>query len=557
MGALDNLREQRRLGGGVADSLTPTPDAKPDPAQHQWADPTDIPGQFSEIGTMLKNVPSSAGHVAKDIGKAVYNWRDTGENIVNLGKGALQLIRDELGTESLGHEYEQYPEAFGHYLKERYGSGDAIKQTMMDDPVGFLLDASTAFSGAGALAKGGETLATAANAAKTADVLGTVGDVASQAGKVTSPLRAAGEAASAAKSAIGKPVGAVTSHVVGGLGTGTGAEPLQIAYQAGKEGGAVGQNFLGHMRKTVPTTEAVDDARTAVDIMRKQRGAAYQEAMRGIKGSNIQLNFNDVNAAVKDAVKMSSYGGVPRARLAPIAEKLNDEVEGWRVMSADPKVGRMFTSPEGFDQLKQRIWDIAKEAKDGTPESKMAMNVYHAVRDTIAKQSPEYAQIMSGYEEASDLLRQMEKTLSINPTAQIDTTLRKLQSVLRDNVNTSYAHRRELAEFLANNGAPHLLEKIAGQSLSSWAPRGIGRATMSLEAAIALLAGGPYSLLKILPVLGMSIPRAMGETAYGLGAASRGLNKLSLPLDAAGKGAYQAGRLDEVETDSLTDQVRH
>ena len=80
---------------------------------------------------------------------------------------------------------------------------------------------------------------------------------------------------------------------------------------------------------------------------------------------------------------------------------------------------------------------------------------------------------------------------------------------------------------------------------------------MSLEAAIALLAGGPYSLLKILPVLGMSIPRAMGETAYGLGATSRGLSKLQLPLDATGKTAYQAGRLDEVETDSLSDQVRH
>jgi hypothetical protein len=38
---------------------------------------------------------------------------------------------------------------------------------------------------------------------------------------------------------------------------------------------------------------------------------------------------------------------------------------------------------------------------------------------------------------------------------QVDTTLRKLQSILRDNVNTSYGYRGELAKFLVNAGAPN------------------------------------------------------------------------------------------------------
>ena len=162
---------------------------------------------------------------------------------------------------------------------------------------------------------------------------------------------------------------------------------------------------------------------------------------------------------------------------------------------------------------------------------------------------------MKGYEEASDLIQQMEHTLSINPSAQIDTTLRKLQSVLRDNVNTSYGHRHELAEFLENAKAPHLMQKIAGQALSTWTPRGFGRATAGLEAGAAAMFGGFPALGHIAPVLAASSPRLVGEAAYGLGAAGRKAG--SIPFDAIGKGAYQAGRLDEVETDSLSDQVRH
>ncbi len=82
---------------------------------------------------------------------------------------------------------------------------------------------------------------------------------------------------------------------------------------------------------------------------------------------------------------------------------------------------------------------------------------------------------MKGYEEASNQIKEIERTLSLNPNATIDTSLRKLQSVLRDNVNTSYGRRGELAEYLMNVGAPNLMERLAGQSLKSPFARGLGR----------------------------------------------------------------------------------
>jgi hypothetical protein len=62
----------------------------------------------------------------------------------------------------------------------------------------------------------------------------------------------------------------------------------------------------------------------------------------------------------------------------------------------------------------------------GSPAQKVATQVYNVVKDQIVKQAPEYAKTMAD-EKASNLIREMEKTLSLNPKASVDTTLRKLQ----------------------------------------------------------------------------------------------------------------------------------
>ena len=86
---------------------------------------------------------------------------------------------------------------------------------------------------------------------------------------------------------------------------------------------------------------------------------------------------------------------------------------------------------------------------------------------------------MKGYEEASDLTKEIEKTLSLPKDARtgptIDTSLRKLQSVLRNNVSTNYGNRTELAKYLVNSGAPHLMEALAGQAANAWVPRGLAQ----------------------------------------------------------------------------------
>jgi hypothetical protein len=149
---------------------------------------------------------------------------------------------------------------------------------------------------------------------------------------------------------------------------------------------------------------------------------------------------------------------------------------------------------------------------------------------------------MKGYEEASKQIKEIEKTLSLNPKASIDTALRKLQSVLRNNVNANYGQRAKLAQFLVDAGAPNLMNKLAGQSLSSWSPRGLGKlgAQMMVEMAAmgaGAAAAGPHGLLAGAALMPFMSPRLMGETAYyaGKGAAN-------LPIKPAARTSYQVGR---------------
>ncbi len=206
-------------------------------------------------------------------------------------------------------------------------------------------------------------------------------------------------------------------------------------------------------------------------------------------------------------------------------------MDEWKAL--DPKD---FHTPEGLDALKQQIGDIRDNTQFGTPQRIAADKVYNAVKDTIVKQAPEYGKVMKGYEEASAQIREIESTLSLNPKANVDTQLRKLLTSLRDNVNTNYGRRKELVAFLARAGAPNLLYKLAGKSLSNYAPRGIAANVATGEGASALGAfalGQPAAAAALGAGVAMSSPALVGGAAYGAGAASR------LPLRKLG----QASRL--------------
>lgn len=447
----------------------------------------------------IKNIPSSALEFGKSVVQPILHPVETATAFKNLGMGVLE----KTGILPKG-EHEKYADAAGQYVMDRYGSGENLRRSIAKDPVGVAADLSMFLTGGGAAA------------ARVPGMVGRVGEVARTAGRAIDPVVAAGKGAKAA--------GQVGSEVLGGLGAHTGGRPLQIAAEAGAAGGERGQRFLENLRGQVPAEQAVDAARQGLNAMVEQRGKAYRTEMSKLGLLDKPLSFDKIDDALAKATEIKTYKGIDISpTTTEVRKQMTEAIQMWRRL--DPKE---FHTVEGLDKLKQMLGDIYEGTKPGTPERVAARKIYDGVRQTILAEAPQYKRVMEAYEKASDHIKQMEKSLSLNPNASVDTSLRKLQSVLRDNVNTSFGHRRELADFLVKAGAPHLLERLAGQALQPWLPRGLGRLGMELGAIIT-------GATKATGLLAAGSPRLLGESAYYLGKAS----PYGVP---AGRASFQIGR---------------
>jgi hypothetical protein len=459
------------------------------------------------------NAPHSAMEFAKNVVQPFVHPIKTAENIGNIGLGVME----KLGL--YGHAgYEKYADAVGQMMMDRYGSVDNVKRTLASDPVGAAADVSAILTGGGSAA------------ARLPGVLGKTGEVINAAGRVVDPVNAA--------TAVAKGAGKVGAEGVGLL-TGTHAKPLEEAAKAGYEGGEASKALTENMRGNVPLEDVVDTARSAINNIRTQRGKDYRAGMFDVGQDTTVLNWHNIGKAIQDANDIKTFKGQdlsPETRA--VREKLNDYIIDW--MALPPQD---FHTPEGFDALKQKIGNLRDKLEVGSPEKKIANEYYGAVRKTIMDQVPEYGKVMEGYEKASNLVREIEKTLSLPQNERrgsVDTSLRKLQSVLRNNVNTSYGHREKLVEYLQDSGAPHLISALAGQNLNAWTPRGIVRlaAAMGLEGS----AVHPTHIGKVAAVMPLMSPRLMGEAFHGAGRAA-GLTKYIPGFSRPGaRAAFQIGR---------------
>lgn len=309
----------------------------------------------------------------------------------------------------------------------------------------------------------------------------------------------------------------IAGKVAGGLGkqllgwrTGTGPAAIEETYKAGKAGGQANQAFLEQMRGTAPASDAVDTARAAVDQLGQERSAAYRAGINStIKGDPTILDFKPVDQAIRDAAQVGVYKGkVLSSSAEKVWKSIENVVDDWRQSAPQD-----FHTPEGLDALKKKIGDLAFEGElqaataPGSPGSKILSRVYGAIKGQITAQAPGYAEVMKDYSNASDEMREIEKGLSLGHKATVDTGLRKLQSILRNNANTNYGARVEMGKTLDSASGGMLMPKLAGQAMSSWLPRGLSGAEAGIEGTGAIMTGNAAYL----PLLAASSPRIVGE----------------------------------------------
>jgi hypothetical protein len=306
---------------------------------------------------------------------------------------------------------------------------------------------------------------------------------------------------------IGHAAGSGVQNVLG-LAAGVGKEPIKQAFQAGIERNPA---FLENMRGNVPITDVLDTAKQGLSAMRSVKSEAYRSGMIPIKNDKAVLSLDGISSAIDDAMGMVSFKGqVKNESAANAIQKMRAVVDDWKGL--DPAV---FHTPEGLDALKQKLGGILESIPYQEKTALTAANkVYTAAKASITDQAPEYAKVMKDYSVASDQIKEIERALSLGDRASKDTAMRKLQSLMRNNVQTNYGERLNLANALENQGNVDLMPALAGQALNSWTPRSLsGQIGGGATVIGSMMTGNPLPLA----ALPFQSPRMIGNVAYGLG----------------------------------------
>lgn len=498
---------------------------------------------LQDMGKMISNVPSSAGNFAQALVHPFLHPVDTAESLYKLAKGVgalespKQMVPVTLPSGQTVYrpqEVQETPEAkaqrdataaparaVGQFYKDRYGGLENIRNTLVNDPVGAAADAATILTG------GGSMLARAPSA------VGTVGQVLKGAGNVIDPLNAAMTGAQAA--------GTATKYLAtSGLGrtTGVGGTVIRQAFDEGAKGGKTAEVFRENMRGADPEG-MVGMADSALNQMRAERSANYEAGMGGVRKDATVLDIQPIVDTFADTVKIGTYKGKTiNPSAVETQNKILDAITEWK--NLDPAE---YHTPAGFDALKQHIGDIRDNTQPGSRSRVIANKVYDSVKAEIEKQAPDYAKTMAEYAKASDRLKQIQKSFARSENAATETAVGRLLSTARNNVTSNYSQRRKLLDELAKY-EPALPAAIAGQTLNSYAPRGL---TANLAGTGGMGAAVAFSNPGLLAAAPAFMPRVVGEAAYGAGAATRPFRKIDPELlRRAGLVGYQAGRVSTV-----------
>lgn len=133
--------------------------------------------------TAVQNIPSSFKKMAYDIGTAVAHPLDTMKGLYSLMKGSGMMPIQFVGPASSDDKSNFLK--FTKAMTDRYGSVDAIKQTLATDPVGVLADAS------GVLQGGGGAIRMVGAIPKAPGVVGKAGKLATTIGNTIDPVNLA------------------------------------------------------------------------------------------------------------------------------------------------------------------------------------------------------------------------------------------------------------------------------------------------------------------------------------------------------------------------------
>jgi hypothetical protein len=480
-------------------------------------------GSDSSWGDLPGHILPSLGNMAKGIGSAIIHPIKTIDAVTNAAAGGLekgaQAIIDRIPVLKKFQNRnvpEGAPEndikdkntatfdAVTQFFKDRYGSLDNAKKTMINDPAGFALDLSTLFSGGSAALGGASKVAETAGAARAAEVLGKVSDVAETASRVTDPVLGATKAAELALKGSGKLAAGMT-----GLTTGRGAEAVETAFKS------TNPKFTEMMRSEGSKADLVNTLHEGLQTLRQQRAGEYQSRLEEIGKNKTSLDMSPVitkldEQLAKFNIKKAPDGTFDFSRSTISSnEGLKDvqgviqTIEDWGSQPGD-------RTPLGLDILKRRLGDFYSDSGQARA---LVKSVSEEVKGILNKEVPGYSEMTRGYAQTTDLIEEVEKTFSAGGKAATETTVNKLLSSLRGDKELRSALIKQVEEATNSRG---ITDQIAATALNDWLPPGLA-GKMFGAGGVSGSFFSPSLFMGIVTGLASLSPRIVGEFARALG----------------------------------------
>jgi hypothetical protein len=445
----------------------------------------------------LKNIPESGVQLVSSLLSPVSDALRSavlGER-VGVYKTLPDLVADVAAKAGIGDTDQATLDALSAALSDRYGSLAGFKQAVAKDPLGVVGDASVILTMGGAAA------------ARVPGRVGAVGRAAEKAGAAIDPLSFAG---SMAARTMPDNLAARTGNVAAegaSLSTGAPASAFRQAFERGAGRQRIGVNpisesFREGISGAVDPAELVSNAKQAMGDIRDAASQDYRSGMVDISADKTVLSFDELDKTLAQMRADTMYKGeVVKPEALATVDSLQKVVDQWKAL--DPAE---FHTPEGFDKLKQRLFEETENIPfDDRVRRRVAGAVYGATKNTIASQAPAYAKVMDQYADVQDVLKRMESELGLGQ-APVDTAATKITQR-----PPSRKGRDDLVSLLAEYD-PKLGAQVAGEQLSSMMPRGLRGVGAGLGVTLGSIGN--------IATLGTLSPRLMGEAAYGLGRAS-------------------------------------
>ena len=461
----------------VIDEIRPWEKYSSDAPLTETITPANIGKRGFSALNMVKNIPRSGLEMGGAIVSAIAHPIETGKAIGKTALGAAEkLIPGQ-------QDAEVNFDALTSFLKDRYGSVEGFKKTVEEDPVGFVADISTLFSGSGA-------------------ALSAV----PKAGRVTEPIGLAGKAALPVAKVAGKAVSGAL-----GMTTGAGAKGMEEALMKPSK------TLTNQMRGVTNQDEIVNAAEKGFQALKQERSENYVNQMKKVASSSKQIDLTPIKTEIQNQLQKFNVkqivGQDGSVQLdfsrSPINKKAAGEIE-----EIVKKVGDWGTqlgddTAVGLDILKRQLDDFYSDSSEAR---RFTQTMRNKVKGQILFEVPEYEKLVKDYEVASNQLKDIKSAFSIGGKAGSDTKIRKLTQTLRQN----FEFRNKLAQEL---GGQDLVSMIAGNQLNPVEPRGLSRLVGAggIGVAVGVGALNPQMLGSLL----LTSPRLMGEFLVALGIPTR------------------------------------